>query len=91
MRSLVILLRTGHRHPVYEIEPALDTVEPSVDVVEPLLKGSVIQFDPGDLALERAEAGHNLVEFAIDAVEALVEPRETSAQKVEYVDGFTHA
>jgi hypothetical protein len=34
--------------------------------------------------------GHNLVEVAIDAVEALVEPRETSAQKVEDVAGFTH-
>jgi hypothetical protein len=84
------LLRGGRRHPVYQIEPTLYTVEPSINIVEPLLKGSVIQFGARDLAPERAKAGYDLVEFAIDAVEALVEPRETSAQKVEDVASFAH-
>ena len=84
------VLPGGRRDPADEVESTLDAVEPSIDIVEPLLKGSVIQFDAGDFALESAEAGHDLVEFAIDAVEALVEPRETSAQKVEDVASLTH-
>ena len=85
------MLRGGRCHVAGEIEPPLDPVEPSTDVVETLLKGGVIQFDAGDFAFERAEPRHNLVELAINAVKALVEPRETSTQKVEDVASLAHA
>src|SRR6266404_6672860 len=83
--------RSGRRHSVDEIEPALDAVEPAIDVIEPLLNGGIIQFDAGDLALDPAKPRHNLVELAINAVETIVETRETSAQKVENVVSLAHA
>ena len=85
------MLRSGRRHTVDEIEPALDAVEPAIDVIEPLLNGGIIQFDAGDLALDPAEPRHNLVELAINAVERIVETRETSAQKGENVVSLAHA
>src|SRR5436190_8420683 len=69
----------------------LDSIEPAIDIVEPLLNGGIIQLDASDLALKRAEPRHNFVELAINAVETIVEPRETSAQEVESVAGCTHA
>ena len=77
-------------HLIGEIEATLNPVESPIDIVEPLLKGGVIQFDAGNLALERAEPRNDLVKFAIDAVEGLVEPCETNAQKIEDVGGFAH-
>ena len=67
------------------------SAEPAIDVIEPLLNGGIIQFDAGDLALDPAEPRHNLVELAINAVETIVETRETSAQKVENVVSLAHA
>jgi hypothetical protein len=57
---------------------------------EPLLNGSIIQLDTCDLPLERAEPSHDFVELAINAVETIVKSRETSAQEVENVAGFTY-
>jgi hypothetical protein len=87
----VSVLRGARCHIAGEIEPPLDAIEPTINVIEPLLKDGAIQFEVGDLALERAEPRHNLVEFAINTVKALVEPRETSAQKVEDVASLAHA
>jgi hypothetical protein len=67
-----------------------DAIEPAIDVIEPLLNGGVIQLDTRDLALEGTEPRHNFVELAIDAVETIIQPRETDAQKVENVAGFIH-
>ena len=73
-------LRARRRQSV-KIEPAFDAVEPPIDVVEPLLDGGVIQFDTGDLALERAKPPHHPVELMFDSVETIVDSREPSAQK----------
>jgi hypothetical protein len=85
------VLRGGRANGVDQIEATLDAVEPAVDVVEPFLNGCIIQLDAGDLALERAKPRHNFVELATDVVETIVEPRETSAQKVENIAGLAHA
>ena len=85
------VLRGGRANGVDQIEATLDAVEPAVDVVEPFLNGCIIQLDAGDLALERAKPRHNFVELATDMVETIVEPRETSAQKVENIAGLAHA
>ena len=83
-------LRRWRADAVNKIEPALDAVEPAIHVVESLLNGGIIQLDAGDLALERAQPRHDFVELALDAVEAIVKPRETGTQKVENLAGFAH-
>lgn len=76
------MLRFSRCQTVDGIEPSLYAIEPAIYIVEPLLKRGIIQFDAGHLALKCAEPRHNLVELAVDAVETVVEPRETRTQKV---------
>ena len=85
------MLRNRRPSTVDKIEATLDAVEPAIEIIEPLLNGGIIQLDAADLAFKRAEPRHDFVELAVDAVETVVEPRETSAQKIENVAGFAHA
>ena len=74
-------LCTRRRDSVDEIEPPLDTIQSAIDIVEPLLNAGVIHLEAGDLSLERTEPCYDLIQFAINAVEMVVEVRVNRARR----------